>query len=92
MIKGYIITFHTHHDALVCMRRLEQSEAVQNGTIVIKLIPVPRELSSACGTAVKVTIQDALTFNTECFKNIERDEIFTFDADETYEKIKNTVR
>lgn len=92
MIKGYIITFHTHHDALVCLRHLEQSAEVHHGAIAVKLIPVPRELSSACGTAVKVTIQDALTFNTGCFKNIERDEIFTFDTDETYDRIKNTVQ
>ena len=80
MIDGYVITFHTHYEALVCMRSLEKSEAVQNGTITIKLIPVPRELSSACGTAVKVTIKDGGVFGAENFANIERDEVFTFDA------------
>ena len=48
MIGGYVITFHTHYEALVCMRSLEKSEALQNGVITVKLIPVPRELSSAC--------------------------------------------
>lgn len=80
MICGYVITFHTHYEALVCMRSLEKSEAVQNGTIIIKLIPVPRELSSACGTAVKVTIKGGAVFGAENFANIERDEVFSFDA------------
>ncbi|QSH91916.1 DUF3343 domain-containing protein [Treponema medium] len=80
MIDGYVITFLTHYEALVCMRSLEKSEAVQNGTITIKLIPVPRELSSACGTAVKVTIKGGAVFGAENFANIERDEVFSFDA------------
>ena len=80
MISGYVITFHTHYEALVCMRSLEKSEAAQNGAIAVKLIPVPREPSSACGTAVKVTIKDGGIFGAENFTNIERDEVFTFDA------------
>jgi len=55
MIGGYVITFHTHYEALVCMRSLEKSEALQNGVITVKLIPVPRELRSACGTARTLT-------------------------------------
>ena len=84
MIGGYVITFHTHYEALVCMRSLEISEALQNGVITVKLIPVPRELSSACGTAVKVMIKDGGVFGTENFANIERDEVFSFDAAGTY--------
>ena len=80
MIGGYVITFHTHYEALVCMRSLKKSEALQNGVITVKLIPVPRELSSACGTAVKVMIKDGAAFGAENFANIERDEVFTFDA------------
>ena len=80
MIGGYVITFHTHYEALVCMRSLEKSEAVQNGVITVKLIPVPRELSSACGTAVKVTIKDGAAFGAENFASIERDEVFSFDV------------
>ena len=80
MIGGYVITFHTHYEALACMRSLEKSEALQNGVITVKLIPVPRELSSACGTAVKVTIKGGAVFGAENFANIERDEVFSFDA------------
>lgn len=89
MIGGYVITFHTHYEALVCMRSLEKSEAVQNGTIAVKLIPVPRELSSACGTAVKVTIQDGAVFDAENFASIERDEVFSFDSAGTYTAVDN---
>lgn len=84
MISGYVLTFHTHYEALVCMRSLEKSEAAQNGSIAVKLIPVPRELSSACGTAVKVTIKDGVVFNAENFTSIERDEVFSFDTAGTY--------
>ena len=89
MSSGYVITFHTHYEALVCMRTLEKNEAAQNGAIAVKLIPVPRELSSACGTAVKVMIKDDAVFGTENFANIERDEVFSFDAAGTYTPTDN---
>lgn len=84
MISGYIITFHTHYDALVCMRSFEKHQAAQNGCIAVKLIPVPRELSSACGTAVKITVNDGAGFNTNDLAHIEHDEIFTFNTDGEY--------
>ena len=84
MIGGYVITFHTHYEAMLCLRTLEKDEAAQNGAIAVKLIPVPRELSSACGTAVKVTIKGGAVFGAENFATIERDEVFTFDATGKY--------
>ena len=89
MICGYVITFHTHYEALVCMRSLEKSEAVQNGVITVKLIPVPRELSSACGTAVKVMIKDGGAFDAGNFENLEHDEVFSFDSAGTYTAADN---
>ena len=89
MSSGYVITFHTHYEALVCMRTLEKNEAAQNGAIAVKLIPVPRELSSACGTAVKVMIKDGAVFGAETFANIERDEVFSFDSAGTYTAADN---
>ena len=84
MIDGYVITFHTHYEAMLCLRTLEKDEAAQNGAIAVKLIPVPRELSSACGTAVKVMIKDGVVFGAENFANIEHDEVFSFDSAGTY--------
>ncbi|QUY17137.1 DUF3343 domain-containing protein [Treponema vincentii] len=84
MIGGYVITFHTHYEAMLCLRTLEKDEAAQNGAIAVKLIPVPRELSSGCGTAVKVMIKDGAVFGAENFANIKRDEVFSFDAAGTY--------
>ena len=89
MSSGFVITFHTHYEALVCMRSLEKNEAVQNGVITVKLIPVPRELSSACGTAVKVMIKDGGAFDAGNFENLEHDEVFSFDAAGTYTAVDN---
>ena len=58
MSREYVITFHTHYEALVCKRSFEKTEPAQTGALAIKLIPVPRELSSSCGTAVKLGVKD----------------------------------
>lgn len=85
----YIVTFHTHYEALVCMRSLEKHEAVHAGAMVIKLIPVPRELSSSCGTAVKITIEsDSTDFDTGFLTGIEYDELFSLGANGKYTSIQ----
>ena len=73
MSGEYVITFHTHYDAMVCLRMLEKDAAAHAGAIAVKLIPVPRELSSSCGTAVKVDIKDSSVFDTSRFSGIEHD-------------------
>ena len=88
MSGGYVITFHTHYEAMLCLRTLEKSDAAQAGAIAVKLIPVPRELSSSCGTAVKVDIKDSSVFDTSRFSGIEHDGVFSVCAGGTYDAVK----
>ena len=87
MIGGYVITFHTHYEAMLCLRTLEKDEAAQNGAIAVRLIPVPRELSSGCGTAVKITVNSGGAFDASRFSGIEHDGIFSICADGKYEAV-----
>ena len=87
MNGGYVITFHTHYEAMLCLRTLEKDEAAQSGAIAVKLIPVPRELSSGCGTAVKITVNSGGAFDASRVAGIEHDRIFSICADGTYEAV-----
>ena len=42
----YVITFFTHYDAINCSRKLKKN------AIPSKMSPVPRVLSSSCGTCL----------------------------------------
>lgn len=70
----YVITFHTHYEALVCKRKLETINNEKAGKAILKLIPVPRELSSSCGTALKVSVEEE--FKKNFFDAIECDQVF----------------
>lgn len=76
---------------MLCMRNLEKHEAVRTGAMSIKLIPVPRELSSSCGTAVKISPASTTatdTFDTGFLDGIEHDEFFSLDSDGKYTRIE----
>lgn len=91
MSSCYIVTFNTHYEALLCMRSLENHEAVRTGAMSIKLIPVPRELSSSCGTAVKISPASTAatdTFDTGFLAGIEHDEFFSLGTDGKYSRIE----
>ena len=81
MKKEYIITFHTHYEAIICKRSLESKE----GLSLVKMIPVPRELSSSCGTAIKIEAE--FSFDVALFSGIEHDEVFLLESD-GYSKIE----
>lgn len=51
----YIATFYTHAAALLSHR------ALKNAGIEAKMAPVPRTLSSSCGTCVKYRSEDPNT-------------------------------
>jgi len=51
-MKDYIATFHTHLAALMTSRSLT-ALGVQ-----ARMMPVPRKLSSSCGTCVRYTATD----------------------------------
>ena len=55
----YVATFHTHFDAIQYDRFL-QSRGIQR-----KLQPVPRELSSSCGTCVRFVTEEQVADGTE---------------------------
>ena len=52
-MKEYIATFHTHLSALLTSRTLTTLG------IRAQMMPVPRKLSSSCGTCVKYLAEDA---------------------------------
>ena len=80
MKKEYIITFHTHYEAILCKRSLEG--VAKEGVKLIKMIPVPRELSSSCGTAIKLETESS--FDASVFSSIEHDEVFILGTDGVY--------
>lgn len=53
-MKEFIATFHTHLAALMTCRNLNGKGAKAG------MMPVPRKLSSSCGTCVRYTAEDAL--------------------------------
>ena len=46
-MTDYIATFHTHADAIVAHRTLTEKN------VDARMMPVPRKLSSSCGTCVR---------------------------------------
>ena len=51
-MKEYIATFHTHLSALLT------SSALTELGIQARMMPVPRKLSSSCGTCVRYLAED----------------------------------
>ena len=49
----YIATFFSHYGAMHCKKLCDQAG------LPAKLMPVPRKLSSSCGTCVRVEATDA---------------------------------
>ena len=47
----YIATFYTHLSALLSF------QALQNADIPVRMLPVPRTLSSSCGTCVQFSAE-----------------------------------
>ena len=52
-MKEFIATFHTHLSALLTSRTLMELG------IQARMMPVPRKLSSSCGTCVRYLAEDA---------------------------------
>ena len=51
-MKEFVATFHTHLSALMT------SKALQKAGFVCRMAPVPRQLSSSCGTCVFYSAPD----------------------------------
>jgi len=72
-VKNYFIlfTFHSTHLALEFERTLKSED------IFVKLIPVPRKISSSCGLAGKIKEDELTEIKNICDKkNIEYEEIY----------------
>ena len=54
MMNHYIATFHTHLSALMTARTLKEAG------VDAKMAPVPRKLSSSCGTCMMYTWEEPL--------------------------------
>lgn len=52
-MKTYIITFHTHLSAMMTERSLKSK-----GITDVRLMPVPRSVSSSCGTCLRFSGMD----------------------------------
>ena len=52
-MNEYIATFHTHLSALLTSRTLTELG------VPARMMPVPRKLSSSCGTCVRYLAEDA---------------------------------
>lgn len=67
----YLLTFHTQLDAVIARK------ALSSKNVEIKLSPVPRSLSSSCGTCAKV-------YNVEkdILKDVEMEELYKINGDE----------
>ena len=70
-MSAYIATFHTHLAALLTSRALGQAD------IPSRMAPVPRKLSSSCGTCVFYTApeprRDCLDQDTERVYRLDGD-------------------
>ena len=60
-MKEYIATFHTHLSALLTSRKLTAL------SVRAQMMPVPRKLSSSCGTCVRYEAPDP------CVGQMDRD-------------------
>ena len=53
-MREFVATFHTHLSALMTSRKLTSLG------VTARMMPVPRKLSSSCGTCVRYLAEDAL--------------------------------
>lgn len=72
----YVVTFFTHYDAVNCSRRLEKKG------IALRLAPVPRKLSSSCGTCAYLNTDRDVK---DLLAGIEYERLFRADGGDAYE-------
>lgn len=77
----YLITFFSQFDANMFFRTFSSK-----GKVVRK--PVPRELSSSCGTCCFFTPENESSDYNQLFLNADYEKVYRVDMDETKEKAK----
>jgi hypothetical protein len=65
----YLLTFHTQLDAVIARKSLTDKN------VEVKLSPVPRSLSSSCGTCAKV-----FNITKDDLSGIEMEKLFLIDC------------
>lgn len=78
-MRHFVLTFHTHFEALTALKQAQKSAEIHT----VKLIAVPRKLSSGCGTALSVS-----TDRCSVFEQFGYDELFECFEDEKFIKVQ----
>ncbi|EMB25212.1 DUF3343 domain-containing protein [Treponema denticola] len=86
-MKEYLLTFHTHYDSLVCMRAVNKTDNAKAGELTAKLVPVPRSVSSSCGTALKLIFKEGLAFDKDYFSQFDYDAFYSLSEDSKYVEV-----
>ena len=86
-MKEYLITFHTHYDSLVCLRAVNKTDNAKTGDLTAKLVPVPRSVSSSCGTALKLVFKEAGGFDKDYFSQFDYDAFYYLSEDSKYVEV-----
>ena len=68
--ETYIVTFFSHFDAILANRTL------LSAGVAVKLMPVPRAVSAACGTCVKFSLAPGAPFPGESLDHVEVEHVF----------------
>lgn len=79
-MQQYIATFHTHLSALLTSR------ALQSAGCTARMAPVPRTLSSSCGTCVRYEAEEAMLSSMD--EDVER--VYEVQGD-TYTLLKENL-
>jgi len=77
-MNEFIATFHTHADAILAHRDLAASG------VDARMMPVPRKLSSSCGTCVRFTSEKSYE---EKMKKADAEAIYKIEGIGAYTKI-----
>lgn len=58
-MRKFILSFHTHFEAITALKVARHNKTLNN----VKLIAVPRKISSSCGTALLLSAKDIKEFS-----------------------------
>ena len=76
-MNEYIATFHTHAGAIVSHRNLSAKG------VSAKMMPVPRKLSSSCGTCIRYQAENEMLEQL----NQDFEALYAVEGDNKYRKI-----
>lgn len=80
-MQQYIATFHTHLSALLTSRTL------QSAGCTARMAPVPRTLSSSCGTCVRYEAKEPMLDSMD--EDVER--VYRLEEGDTYTLLKENL-